>query len=72
MDEKEKIDSFLNSLDSFMENGGSHLKVNEHSKDILLNGTDEAEKFSQLAQMSNTCPECASIPNISDTDDNLN
>ena len=55
-----------------MSNGGGHIKMDDNARDILVNKEAGSESFSKLAEMSNACPECANIPNISDVDDDNN
>lgn len=68
MDEKEKAENFMNMLDSFMENGGTHLKAGEAAVNTLLGAKDDPEMLAELAKQASECPSCANIPNISDTD----
>lgn len=72
MDDKKQVKNFVDMMDAYMSNGGGHIKMNDTARDILVNKEAGSESFSKLAEMSNACPECANIPNISDVDDDNN
>lgn len=72
MEDKNQVKNFVDMMDAYMGSGGGHIKMNDATKDILLKNDADSKDFSDLAKMSNVCPECANIPNISDIDEKNN